>query len=345
MHLDEIKGRCQTHFTDGLLTIVGSGLSCAEGLPSMSELADHLSEAIDTLHDSTVCQEWTLLESKIRLNGLEQALLDQAPSPRLEEFISKEVSSLIVAREKKVISEVFNGSRILRMTRLVNQLLKPSTGLPIVTTNYDRLIEIAVEQAGLGADTMFHGRFSGQLNDRETRMSFCRKVSLRHNQVSYQWAPRAAVYKPHGSLDWYLQNDLPVNCMYDLPDATRLIITPGNNKFRNGYSSPFDHHRGKANDEIDRATRFLIIGYGFNDDHLETHLSPAIKSGKPTMLITKSLSKKAKEWAINYPNVMALEQHTSEAANTNVIVDQTIYEFPAVNLWDINSFLHEVFHT
>lgn len=51
---------------------------------------------------------------------------------------------------------------------------------------------------------------------------------------------------------------------------------------RQGYESPFDHHRSRANQEIDRAGRFLVLGYGFNDDHLETHLSPSIKGGKPT---------------------------------------------------------------
>jgi hypothetical protein len=42
MDLHSIKVRLQKHLSDGLVTIVGSGLSCAEGLPSMKELATHL---------------------------------------------------------------------------------------------------------------------------------------------------------------------------------------------------------------------------------------------------------------------------------------------------------------
>lgn len=42
MELHNVKVRLQEHLSDGLVTIVGSGLSCAEGLPGMGELADHL---------------------------------------------------------------------------------------------------------------------------------------------------------------------------------------------------------------------------------------------------------------------------------------------------------------
>ena len=40
--LHELKLLLQDHFRDGLVTVVGSGLSCAEGLPGMTELAEHL---------------------------------------------------------------------------------------------------------------------------------------------------------------------------------------------------------------------------------------------------------------------------------------------------------------
>lgn len=44
MTLDTIKKHLQEHLSDGLVRrFVGSGLSCAEGLPDMEELAQHLS--------------------------------------------------------------------------------------------------------------------------------------------------------------------------------------------------------------------------------------------------------------------------------------------------------------
>jgi hypothetical protein len=46
MDLHTIKIRLQEHLSDGLVTIVGSGLSCAEGLPGMGELATYLQQQV-----------------------------------------------------------------------------------------------------------------------------------------------------------------------------------------------------------------------------------------------------------------------------------------------------------
>jgi hypothetical protein len=54
--------------------------------------------------------------------------------------------------------EVFTKARTLRFARLLKHVLKPTTGVPVVTTNYDRLLEIAAEEAGLGVDTLFVGQ-------------------------------------------------------------------------------------------------------------------------------------------------------------------------------------------
>jgi len=190
---------------------------------------------------------------------------------------------------------------------------------------------------------MFVGRFAGTFNERESRLSFCRDVTLKKSRVAYHYQPRALVCKPHGSLDWYLRNGKPVHYAGDLPGALRLVITPGQNKFRNGYESPFDHHRNRANDTIDRASRLLILGYGFNDDHLETHLSPAIRGGKPTLLMTHTLSAAAEALAINNANVIALDRvKKDDTDGTRVIIDKTHLFFPGLSLWDVHSFIAEV---
>lgn len=343
MVLHNLKIRLQQHLSDGLVTIVGSGLSCAEGLPGMGELANHLcAEVGPGLADADVAA-WAEIAPLIKTKGLEAALLEKAPSAELEAAIATATSILIAERERTIVTEVFAGTRTLRLTRLIAHLLKPSTGVPIVTTNYDRLVEIAAEEAGLGVDTMFVGRFAGTFNERESRLNFCRDVILKKGRVTYHYQPRALVCKPHGSLDWYLRNGKPVHYAGDLPGALRLIITPGQNKFRNGYESPFDHHRNRANDAIDRASRFLILGYGFNDDHLETHLSPAIRGGKPTLLMTRTLSVVAEALATGHANVIALDYaNQGGTEGTRVIIDKTSLFFPNLALWDVHSFIKEV---
>jgi len=343
MDMHQVKTRLQQHLSDGLVTIIGSGLSCAEGLPGMGELAGHLSRTVAADLVGADLAVWADIGSLIKAKGLEAALLEKAPSAALEAAISTATAGLIVERERAVVTEIFAGTRTLRLTRLIPHLLKPSTGVPIITTNYDRLIEIAVEEAGLGVDTMFIGRFAGTLNERESRLSFCREVTLKKGKAALHYRSRALVCKPHGSLDWYIRNGTPVHYPGDLPGAARLIITPGQNKFRNGYESPFDHHRNRANDVIDRASRYLIIGYGFNDDHLETHLSPAIRAGKPTLLMTYELSAAAEALALGHANVIALDRvNQGGVIGTRVIIDKQQVFFPGLALWDVQSFISEV---
>lgn len=343
MDLNEVKTRLQQHLSDGLVMVVGSGMSCAEGLPGMNELSAHLMATVGHGLVGADVESWAEIAPLIQSKGLEAALLEKAPSAGLESAIAKASAGLIAERERSVITEVFAGTRTLRLTRLFAHLLKPSTGLPIITTNYDRLVEIAAEEAGLGVDSMFVGRFAGTLNERESRLSFCRNVSIKKGRVAYHYQPRALVCKPHGSLDWYLRDGKPVCYAGELPDLSRLIITPGHNKFRNGYESPFDHHRSRANEAIDRASRFLILGYGFNDDHLETHLSPAIRGGKPTLLMAYSLSATAEVLATKYASVIAIDHANQDGTDgTRVIINNIHCFFPGLALWDVLTFISEV---
>jgi len=345
MDLHSIKVRLQEHLSDGLVTIVGSGLSCAEGLPSMGELATYLRTEISEGLIGDDATMWASASTLIATQGLEAALLAVPPTSIVESAIAAATGKLIAERERAVVTEVFMGTRTLRLTRLLAHMVKPSSGLTIVTTNYDRLVEIAVEEAGVGADTMFVGRFAGKLSERESQLSFCREVTLKRGRraAEFVYCPRALICKPHGSLDWYVRADRPVFYAGDLPGAVRLIITPGYNKFRNGYESPFDHHRSRANQAIDKASRFLVLGYGFNDDHLQTHLIPNIKDGKPTLMLTRSLSSVARQLALTHTNIVALEHAQKDSSTgTAVIIDKKEYFLPEIEMWDVNSFVKEV---
>lgn len=342
LELNELKLRLQLHLTDGLVIIVGSGLSCAEGLPSMGALADYLQATIVADHSKDDKDRWDEISPMITTNGLEAALLSKPPTPTLETAIVEKTVELIAQREREIVMEVFSKTRTLRFTRLLKHLLKPTSGVPVVTTNYDRLLEVAAEEAGLGVDTLFVGQFAGHLNELESRLSFCREITLKGKNVHYRYRQRVNVFKPHGSLDWYYRNGKPVRYAGELP-LPRLIITPGLNKFRNGYESPFDRHRERANGAIDKASRFLVLGYGFNDDHLETHLIPRIKSGIPTLLLTHTLSDNALKLINEHTNVTAIQcGSVGGKVGSSVFVNKTEHFVPDLALWDLNDFISEV---
>ena len=342
MELHDLKVQLQRHFTDGLVTIVGSGLSCAEGLPGMGAIASYLQLTVDPALSKSDKTLWAKLSPLIATSGLEAALLSKQPTPTLEAVIVAKTAELIAQRERDVITEIFSKQKILRFTRLLKHLLKPTGGISVITTNYDRLLEIASEEADLGVDTLFVGQFAGRLDETESRLSFCREVALKGRNVRYRYRDRVNVFKPHGSLDWYHREGKPVRYEGDL-DLPRLIITPGVNKFRNGYESPFDRHRERANAAIDKASRFLVLGYGFNDDHLETHLTPRIKGGIPTLLLTQVLSGNALKLAQEHSSVIAIQQGSSGGVDGSLVFINKAHSFiPNLPLWDLNTFITEV---
>lgn len=343
MDLDAIKRKLQEFFTDGLLTIVGCGLSSAEGMPGMYALAEHLREEIPKRVTGCLIDEWqtinALLEGGV---DIESAMLRQPPSNELENIIQYLVGELMIKAEGVIAAEVISGGRKLRFSRLLKHIIKPNSGLPVVTTNYDRLIEIAAEMVGLGVDTMFVGQHIGTLNEKESKFSFCRDAKLKGPLVRLRYAQHLVLMKPHGSLDWYLHGDNPVRCQIPL-SLPKMIITPGLNKYRNGYDRPFDVHREKANANIDRASRYLFIGYGFNDSHLETHLYAKLREGKPALIVTYELSENAQKILSECENVIAVSALPGSSISGSVVsISGHHYIFEDVNLWDIGIFIEEI---
>ena len=341
MDVGKLKQRLQDHFTDGLVTVVGAGLSVAEGIPGMVALANHLHRNMPDRLDADSRPLWEqIAEEFAKGTDLENTLLRHPPDPTMEAIIVELTANLILDAEMAIIEKVVSGERTLRFSRLLAHMLKPNTGIPVVTTNYDRLIEVAAEAIGLGVDTLFVGQHYGHLDSRQSQFSLCRKVTQRRKAVHLSYADHVVVLKPHGSLDWYLHNHDPIRCPLPLAHQ-RLIITPGLNKFRGGYDRPFDAHRERANKEIDSAARYLIVGYGFNNDHLQTHLEPQLKSGKPSVLITHSLSASAKALISECDGMIALSADATQDGTVVTTKDNSFF-LPGPNWWDLGIFTSEV---
>jgi hypothetical protein len=114
-------------------------------------------------------------------------------------------------------------------------------------------------------------------------------------------------------------------------------------KYRVGYNEPFDAQREFANREIDRSSRYLIIGYGFNDNHLQTHLDRNLRMGKPCLVVTRELSPSAESLIKECPNVRTLtESKTMTDATTYRDVSGWEYQVKG-RWWDIGNLSEEVF--
>ncbi len=341
MDLHEIKEHLQNHLSDGLVIIIGSGLSCAEGIPGMSGLASELKEKIPKLITGTAKSLWDnvvhLLEEG---KNLEEALLEIKVDEELEKAIIEVTHNFISHHEKSILADVFDNGRTLRFSSLLPHLLKPKSGINIITTNYDRLIEVACERANISVNNSFCGGYISAFNPDTSKYQLCRGVTQRSKRVVLKYAEYASVYKPHGSLDWYLVQGEPV-CSTLFSGDEKLIITPGVNKFRGGYERPFDSHRELANKAISNGTRFLIIGYGFNDDHLQVHLNSQLEKGKQAVILTHSISQEFREYIKDKNNIWVL-CGKSAGDGFQLIIGNDEYDFDNVNIWDLEVFVNEV---
>lgn len=348
---DSVYREIQSFFSSNTVLVVGSGLSCAEGLPGMWDLAVELIKKVpEELQEESQSQWNNIKNDLLDSNGLvkddanlEATLLKYPPSDELEGRIRKITTNFIKDKEQYTIKRVVSGGNELRFSRFIRNFSIPETGLVVICTNYDRLIEVACEVESIPVDNLFYGKNISVLDEKKSQMSFCKGIVRNGRAMKRIFSKKILIYKPHGCLNWYWFDGKPINSSFDL-ELERLIITPGANKYRNGYDSPFDIHREKANTAINSASKFIIIGYGFNDDHLETHLKQRIENGIPTLILTRSLSDNTKEIIQDKENIIALSYYESnEGLGTEVFYKNNTYQMDGIDIWDIEKLTEEVF--
>lgn len=342
---NELKIQLQGHFTDGLSTIVGSGLSAASGLPTMSELAIGLCDQVPRKVSGGPYDVWDVVAQRI-LSGvdLETALHDVEVDHHLLEAIVEVTADFIGQREARVFQEVWDRGIVLPFSRLLPHLLSANPkGAEVITSNYDRLLELSAEVAGCEVDCSASGHLYAPINRSRSRESLTQAVlKVDKSKTRRVLRPHLAILKPHGSLDWFYHQGTAVRCSLPIR-ATRLMIAPGSTKFREGYKTPFDEQRSAANRCIDVAARYLILGYGFNDDDLETHLRRELAKGKPCVVLAKTLTDRARDVLSTCPSVLALEDLGAPSnCGTRVRTKGEQFEFPDMSIWDVNHFVEEV---
>lgn len=339
--IDEAKRVFQRHLTSGIVLVIGSGLSCAEGLPSMNTLSEALAATNPQAYGAAVSPEtWVEIVDLISKNGLEPALKELDVSNDVADLIRLIIAREVLSRETVVAREVLARERTLRLSTLFPHL-PSSDRFTVITTNYDRLVELAAESSGFLVDSRTRGFHYGQFSKTDGPYAYAKTVTTIRGIVRKTEERCISLYKPHGSLDWADCAGVPIRTSFPIDDSKRLIVTPGKDKYRAGYNQPFDLHRELANDAIDRASRLLIIGYGFNDDHLETHLNARIRSGVQTLILSRSLTPNAKEYLNFGATVWGLE--AGPTGNGTIIHNgnQSIVA-PDIELWDVAGFVREV---
>jgi len=345
MNLDvgDIYAYAQDFFRRGVVIVVGSGASCGYGLPSMSQLSDHLLEAVPArIVDlgEVDKSEWHRISAALEAGAsLEEGIGEGILPKDLAAALTSEIANYVRTSEATAISSILDADRTSAFGRLFAHILRTTKVADVITTNYDRLIEVHAARADVRVDTMYYGHTIGRLGDSLSRAELLHQTTFagRGSIVRLEYRPHIRLAKPHGSLDWFESGERHYRSDLALPGSEQ-IIAPGGNKYRLGYEVPFDAHRQRANGAIDQAAAFFCVGYGFNDEHLQTHLRTRFGE-VPAVVLSRHLTASAREYLTQNPSAIGIESDDEAGCRITKGVDSVEIDLP---LWDLDTFAKEV---
>ena len=320
--------------------MVGTGLSIAEGIPGMWPLGEHLKKVIPPQLASAPDPAWDIVVSALNAGDHLEAAMGKANlRPTTVDAIVDATAQLILENELKVFSQVLSGAKTLPFTTFVQHLFKGGRKFHLITPNYDRLIELATEAAGIGVDTRFVGNIFGR-HDPKRSADAHRELYMDGRNAAFRSTKNLCIYKPHGSLDWFEVGGRIIRCPINT-GKTPIIITPGASKYRESFRWAFDDQRTSGNRGVANSTRLMFMGYGFNDDHLEQHLCPDLKFTKPSVIMTRFLSENAKMAIANSGGTQVivlsavsdtdLRTRISTSSGEELIVDEQLWHLDGFN--------------
>lgn len=331
--------------------IVGTGISISMGLPGMASLQKHLESFINSkIKNPKIIKEWELILPDINKYGLEKGLSENMISDELLEIIIDESFTCIETHDTKLLDSILNGAvSTFPLADLIKYLVDslPPTNpiLNIITPNYDHIIEYACDLNSIECVTGFKGQYIEKYCEESMRLDlFAKKqivIKKSKRGVDFLKLPKVRLYKPHGSLNWKKINDEVYNSKFDIKDSQRLIITPGITKYHKSLTEKImNDHREQANVVIRDCESILIIGYGFNDDHLQTVLENKLKQGAPCLILSKELTDNALQLIEKNKNIIALQEKSKDFSE--LYIDHKKIEVDD-SIWSLNNFNKLIF--
>jgi len=284
--------RSQSCISSMPVVILGSGASIAEGIPGMQELRTHLLNAtLPPDCSSSDEASWTVFLERLSGTDLESALQEVNLPTHLDDHVVLKTWEFLQPYDLAVFQNVLSRQSPGALTRLFQHLLRStSKTIDVVTPNYDRLAEYAADLGDLYHETGFrYGHVRNRLGEG--------RQSIQINGVAQSCVN---IWKVHGSLEWFRDTSRIVRALpisHPRPEGWMpAIVTPGIQKYRRTYDEPFVSIKTASDRAFSAAAAFFCIGFGFNDDHIQTKLRERCRAHRvPLVLITHTITSTAKE--------------------------------------------------
>jgi len=301
--VDEFARRIQEYLSMPPVIVLGSGASAPHGIPTMSELAEAILSDPQISSDFRCKSFRSCLESG---QNLEAAINDAHLETELFEHVREIIWRCINNAELSFIEKAISKNQPLPLERVLDKILNTSSRkVSIVTTNYDRLAEIATDKVGAHCITGFYGHLIRRPDfDCVDQRA---KNARRQERLVELW-------KVHGSLDWFINdqdhivsltmpNDIPKGC-------APLIVPPSKEKYAESSQNPYRSVISKADEAFRQASCILCVGYGFGDQHIHPLLKQRAESGTALVVLARTLTDSCKQWldSAQPPKYLAIER-------------------------------------
>ena len=286
---------CGSGITNAISYLAGASGGTTMSATTFTLFKDEISEAAESSAKASGRENGNI-EDQIRtandlIRGL-KILKKDTEASALETDLNRVVTNFAksILSSENAIANAKDEERENAYSVLVNFLLSfaSRTGnrerLNIFTTNYDRLIEVGAELAGIHLMDRFVGTMMPVF--RSSRLN----LDIHYNPPGIRGEPRylegvARLTKLHGSVDW-IQNDVEIRRM-GLPfgaddigpylkapglkgaNALKLMIYPNSAKDRETAEYPYVELFRDFAAAICRPNSTLVTyGYGFGDEHI-----------------------------------------------------------------------------
>lgn len=262
-----------------LVVLAGSGCSLSVGGPSMW----HLWNKAVGEEPSDETKEI----AKIVGHGLDdpniEALLSRAEA-YLQLYSHIGVSEFL-NKSKRVIlgmcSEFLNEDRLEAHQTFLHRLSRRRSRdqrLKVFTTNYDLCFERAAGNIGNVALDGFSFTAPRTYNPRYFGYDIVRRSRYR-DDVDHLLEGVFYLYKLHGSVNWARKANGEIKETEDREPSEACLIYPARGKYQQSYSQPYLESMAQYLAAIrEPNTCIVVVGFGFNDDHLSEPLISAISS-------------------------------------------------------------------
>lgn len=186
-----------------------------------------------------------------------------------------DATNFVVANHALPIHEQF----LRRIARRSNRKQRAK----LFTTNYDRCFEEAARQARL----IVNDGFSYSIPSTFDAINFSYDIVTRGNDGERQdFVPNLFhLYKLHGSIDW--ERDPASNEVHKVAGAAQpVLIYPRNTKYELAFEQPYLEMIAAFQAALRQPNvGVLVVGFGFNDNHLAEPIMSAIRSNLSLKLV------------------------------------------------------------